>query len=156
MALLGFGGPLDWPKQEDQTVDATKQLRTLRSLRRFAPEPIPDDVLTDIPRVARWTGSSKNDQPWELIVVREPASLEALSKLDQYAGHLAGARVGIVLAMESGCELDAPRTASWTPSSRSAARPRRPSRARRECRPPASLWRRWSTGNGTAAAPLDV
>ena len=92
-------------------MDATKLLRSLRSVRRFAAVPIPDDVLTDILRVARWTGSSKNDQPWELIVVRDPATLGALSKLGQYAGHLAGARVGIVLVMEPGYELDAGRLA---------------------------------------------
>jgi nitroreductase len=83
----------------------------MRSVRRFAPEPVPEDVLADILRVARWTGSSKNDQPWEVVVVRDPATLEAMSKLGQYAGHLAGARVGIVLVMEPGYELDAGRLA---------------------------------------------
>lgn len=92
-------------------MDATKLLRTMRAVRRFSDEPIPDDVLADILRVARWTGSSKNDQPWEVVVVRDRATLEALAQLGPYAGHLAGARIGIVLVMAPGYDFDAGRLA---------------------------------------------
>jgi nitroreductase len=68
-------------------------------VRRFSARPIPEDVLLDILEVARWTGSAKNTQPWELLVVEDRAVLERLSTLGQYAGHLAGARLAIVLVM---------------------------------------------------------
>ena len=64
---------------------ATRFLRAVRAVRRFSRRPIPEDVLADILEVARWTGSSKNSQPWELVVVRERATLS--TALD--AGRLA-------------------------------------------------------------------
>jgi nitroreductase len=77
-------------------------LRCLRAVRRFSSEPIPDDVLDDILEIARWTGSSKNTQPWHLIVVHDRETLKALSACGPFAGHLAGAQAAIVLVMEDG------------------------------------------------------
>jgi nitroreductase len=78
-----------------------KTLRSMRVVRRFSDEAIPDDILADILQVGRWTGSSKNTQPWEIIVVRDRAMLQQLAALGQFAGHLAGANVGLVLVMDS-------------------------------------------------------
>jgi nitroreductase len=41
--------------------------------------------------------SSKNTQPWQFIAVRERATLQALSRLGTYAGHLAGAALGVAI-----------------------------------------------------------
>ncbi len=78
---------------------ATRLLRDLRAVRRYAPRPIPDDVLADILEVARWTGSAKNTQPWDVVLVRDRASLERLAALGPYAGHLRGAAAAVVLVM---------------------------------------------------------
>ena len=77
-------------------------LRSLRAVRRFSPELIPDRIVEDILDVARWTGSSKNTQPWQLIVIRAPGSLQTLSTCGPFAGHLAGAQMAIALVMEDG------------------------------------------------------
>lgn len=82
--------------------ELTAFLRSLRAVRRFSSDVIPDAVLQDILEVARWTGSSKNTQPWHLVVVRERATLEILAKCGPYAGHLAGAQVAVALIMENG------------------------------------------------------
>jgi nitroreductase len=81
--------------------DVTRSMRSLRVVRRFADRRVPDDVLEDMLEVARWTGTSKNTQPWHLVVVRDGETLRALAKLGQFAGHIAGANVAIALAMES-------------------------------------------------------
>jgi nitroreductase len=80
----------------------TTFLRSLRAVRRFSPEPISDEVVHDILEVARWTGSSKNTQPWHLIVVRDRITLAQLAECGPYAGHLAGAQAAIVLVMDDG------------------------------------------------------
>ncbi|HYM50209.1 MAG TPA: nitroreductase family protein [Candidatus Limnocylindrales bacterium] len=77
----------------------TDLLRSLRAVRQFSDQPIPRDILLDILDVGRWTGSSKNTQPWDLIVVEERTTLQALAKCGEFAGHLAGARLGIALVM---------------------------------------------------------
>jgi nitroreductase len=74
-------------------------LRTLRSVRTFTADPVPDAVMDDILTVARWSGSSMNAQPWELIVIRDRDMLAKLAALEGYAAHLAGAQAGIVLVM---------------------------------------------------------
>jgi nitroreductase len=43
-----------------------------RSIRRFKPDPIPDDYIEKIIDVARWAPSGFNMQPWEFVVVRKP------------------------------------------------------------------------------------
>jgi nitroreductase len=74
-------------------------LRSLRAVRRFASRAVADDVVRDILEIARWTGSSKNTQPWHLVVVRERKTLQALAECGPFAGHLAGAQLAIVLVM---------------------------------------------------------
>ncbi len=81
--------------------DATAYLRSLRAVRRFSPTPVPDDVIRSILEVGRWTGSAKNTQPWEFLVIRDRATLKDLATLGQYAGHLAGASFAILLVMRS-------------------------------------------------------
>lgn len=78
----------------------TELLRSLRSVRRFAATPVSDGVLTDVLEVARWTGSAKNRQPWELVVIERRETLERLSRLGRFAGHVAGAPLALVLLMD--------------------------------------------------------
>lgn len=78
----------------------TELLRSLRSVRRFAAAPVPDDVLADVLEVARWTGSAKNRQPWELVVIERRETLERLSRLGQFAGHVAKAPLAVALLMD--------------------------------------------------------
>lgn len=74
-------------------------LRSLRAVRFFRPEPIPAAVLDDILQVVRWTGSARNLQPWEVVVIRDREMLRALAAQEGYAKHLAGAALGIALVM---------------------------------------------------------
>jgi nitroreductase len=79
--------------------DRISFLRSLRAVRNFRPDPVPHEVIDDILEVARWTGSSVNRQPWELVVIRDRETLGALARLEGYARHLGGAPLGIVLVM---------------------------------------------------------
>jgi nitroreductase len=81
--------------------EITKFLGSLRAVRRFSDRPIADDVLRDILEVARRTGSSKNTQPWELVVVRDRDALKRLAELGGFAGYIAEAQADILLVMDS-------------------------------------------------------
>src|SRR5918992_2875898 len=74
-------------------------LRTLRAVRSFRPDPVPQEVVDDVLEVVRWSGSASNKQPWEILVIRERDTLRSLASFGGYAGHLAGAPLGIVLVM---------------------------------------------------------
>jgi nitroreductase len=75
-------------------------LRTLRQYRRFTEEPVPKEVLDDLLEVARWTGSAKNTQPWEFIVVEDREMLRRIAQAGQFSGFLEGAALAIVIVLD--------------------------------------------------------
>jgi nitroreductase len=72
-------------------------IRAKRAIRQFQDKALPDDAVRQILNAARLSQSSKNTQPWQFIAIRDRATLEALSKLGTWAGHLAGAALGIAI-----------------------------------------------------------
>jgi len=88
-----------------QSVSATAReqiafLRGLRQVRTLKPDPLPSDALDDILEVARWTGSARNIQPWDIVLVRDRPTLQALAQVpDGRAPHLLNAAVGVALVM---------------------------------------------------------
>lgn len=79
--------------------DRTRFLLSLRAVRQFRGDPVPREAVDDVLEVARLSGSASNKQPWELVVVRDQETLQALAGVEGYAGHLAGAALGIVPVM---------------------------------------------------------
>ncbi len=47
-------------------------LRGRRSIRRYRPEPVPEEMLRQVLEAGRWAPSASNRQPWAFIVVRDP------------------------------------------------------------------------------------
>jgi nitroreductase len=88
-----------WIRDMEPKIRETDLIRSLRAIRQFSDREVPPDLLQDILDVGRWTGSSKNTQPWDLIVVRKRETLVKLSKCGDFAGHLSGATLGIALVM---------------------------------------------------------
>src|SRR5437868_376051 len=75
-------------------------LRRLRQIRQLRPDPIPEAALEDILEVARWSGSARNIQPWDLVVTRDRTTLQALGTIEGGRGpHLVNAGAGIALVM---------------------------------------------------------
>ena len=58
-----------------------KLVKTRMSVRKFRPDPIPDDTINKILEVARWAMSGANSQPWEFVVVTDPAIKKKLRDL---------------------------------------------------------------------------
>ena len=85
-------------------MDIDDLIRTKRAIRSFTDEPIDDEDPTAILDAGRRAQSSKNTQPWTFVVVRDRETLRQLGECGRYAGHLAGAAVGIALVAEPGAE----------------------------------------------------
>jgi nitroreductase len=60
-----------------------KLVKKRRSIRRFKPDPIPDEYIEKIIEVARWAPSGFNMQPWEFVVVKKP---ELRRKIVEFVG----------------------------------------------------------------------
>jgi 5,6-dimethylbenzimidazole synthase len=48
-------------------------IRNRTSVRKLKPDPIPDDSVSKVLEAGRWAMSGANGQPWDFIVVKEPA-----------------------------------------------------------------------------------
>jgi nitroreductase len=81
------------------TTDILTQLRGLRQSRRFLDKPVPAEDLATILEIARWTGSAKNTQPWEFIVVDDHAMNVKLSETAPFTGFLANVPLSIVIVL---------------------------------------------------------
>lgn len=78
-------------------MNINEAIRTKRAVREFEDRPLPEEAVQVILNAGRRAQSSKNTQPWQFIAIRDRAILEALSHLGTYAGHLAGAALGVAL-----------------------------------------------------------
>jgi len=83
-------------------------IRTRRAIRRFADRPLEAAHLARILDADRRAGSSKNLQRWSFIVCRDRDHLGQLAAVGPWAGHLAGAAVGIALVTPDPAAADAP------------------------------------------------
>ncbi|HEC24347.1 MAG TPA: nitroreductase [Chloroflexi bacterium] len=72
-------------------------IRSKRAVRRFRDEPLPESVVTLILEAGRLSGSAKNRQPWHFIAVQKRETLRELAACGAFAGHLAGAALGVAL-----------------------------------------------------------
>jgi nitroreductase len=56
-------------------------VRERRSIRRFKPDPIPDEYIEKILEAARWAMSGANAQPWEFIVVKDQETKNKIANI---------------------------------------------------------------------------
>ena len=78
-------------------MNVSTAIRRKRAIRDFTAEPLPDEVVLAILRAGRRAQSSKNRQAWRFLAIRQRETLQQLSKLGQFAGHLAGAALGVLI-----------------------------------------------------------
>jgi len=78
-------------------MEVSKAIRTKRAVRSFDPGRLPTEAVQAILNAGRRSQSSKNSQPWHFIAIQDRAELEALSRTGTYAGHLAGAALGVAI-----------------------------------------------------------
>ncbi len=74
-----------------------ESIRTKRVVRKFLDRALDDDVVRIILNAGRRSASSKNEQTWQFIAVREKEILRALSNCGEWATHLAGAALGVAI-----------------------------------------------------------
>ena len=68
-----------------------------RNVRQFSSQPISPDDLDRILEAGRRTPSAGNRQPWDFIVVTDPAVLAELPRLWRGAGHMSRGQAAILL-----------------------------------------------------------
>src|SRR5262245_5630561 len=102
---------LDTPLQEhsglldhqynEVIMNVSDAIRMKRAVRKFQQKPLPEEVVRAILNAGRRSQSSKNDQGWQFVAIRDKAILKSLSQTGTYAGHLAGAALGVAILTPS-------------------------------------------------------
>jgi nitroreductase len=82
-----------------------QQLRTVRQARQYAPDAIPDDVVQELLEVARWTGSSRNTQPWHFIAISDKEQLRKISQLRTPINWVADAPLAIAIVLNGASQV---------------------------------------------------
>ncbi len=84
-------------------MDAYLNIVSKRDVRRYMEDPIPDEVLTRILQAGRSTGSARNRQQWEMVVVRNQQTLARLAETVSAPANIRGcvAAVAVVLKGQS-------------------------------------------------------
>ena len=72
-------------------------IRTKRAVRNFTDEPLKEEHVRRILDAGRRSQSSKNSQPWQFIAVQDRETLQKISTMGDYLGHVAGAALCVVM-----------------------------------------------------------
>ncbi|HOF60348.1 MAG TPA: nitroreductase family protein [Candidatus Latescibacteria bacterium] len=83
-------------------MDALTVIKTRRSVRAFADRQVPREVLEDIVDCGRLAATARNEQPWEFIVVTDPAMRAKIADLAEYGKFIAQASACIVVVCKDG------------------------------------------------------
>jgi nitroreductase len=58
--------------KQEKLLSTREAIRRRRSIRKFKPDPVPDECITELLECARLAPSGCNAQPWRFKVVRDP------------------------------------------------------------------------------------
>ncbi len=78
-------------------MNVSEAIRQKRAVRKFREAALPEEVVHAILDAGRRSQSTKNEQNWQFIAVQDKSLLKALSECGTYAGHLAGAALGVAI-----------------------------------------------------------
>ena len=78
-------------------MEVSDAIRTKRVVRKFQDKHLPDDVIVAILNSGRRSQSSKNEQAWQFIAIKDRTILKAISECGEWAGHIAGAALAVAI-----------------------------------------------------------
>lgn len=80
--------------------EVLEQINKVRQVRQYEDKPVSPDIVAQLLEVARWTGSSRNTQPWHFIVVDDRQKLKAISELRTPINWVADASLAIAIVLD--------------------------------------------------------
>ena len=78
-------------------MNVSDAIRLKRAVRKFSDQPLSEEIILAVLNAGRRAQSSKNTQPWNFIAITDKAILKELSECGEWAGHLAGAALGVAI-----------------------------------------------------------
>jgi nitroreductase len=91
---------------QNKLLSTQEAIRQRRSIRKFKPDPVPDECITEMLESARLAPSGCNAQPWRFKVVRDPGEKVLLAQAAHNQMFIAEAPVVIVCCADVRGYLD--------------------------------------------------
>lgn len=85
--------------------EVVEQMRLVRQARRYEPTPVDAATIAQLVEIARWTGSSRNTQPWHFIVVTDKEQLRQISEVRTPINWVADAPLAIAIVLDGKSEV---------------------------------------------------
>ncbi len=70
---------------------------TRRSIRRYAPDPVPEDAIREIIRAGMNAPSAGNEQPWQFVIIDRREILDGIPTVHPHAAMIREAPVAILV-----------------------------------------------------------
>ena len=86
-------------------MDAYTCVVTKRDLRSYTDQGIERETLVKILEAGRRSGSARNRQPWQFVVITDRDALRRLARCGRFTGHLATAAAAVTLVVETTRDL---------------------------------------------------
>ena len=105
---IWYGPGVDDASVPGSPAERLRPLRQTRQVREFTAEPVDQAALDALADVARWSGSSRNTQPWRFIVATDEALIRRLAAMGMpqtRSLQTATAAIAIVLPADEGREV---------------------------------------------------
>jgi len=68
-------------EKEEDVLTVWEAIKSRRSIRRFAPDDVPDEMINQMLEAARLAPSGSNSQPWRFLVVKDAAKRKELRRI---------------------------------------------------------------------------
>jgi len=80
--------------------EVIEQIKKVRQSRQYKPDAVSDDIVQELLEIARWTGSARNTQPWQFIVITDKEQLRKISQVRTPINWVAGAPLAIAIVLD--------------------------------------------------------
>jgi len=86
-------------------MDAMEAILSRRSIRRYTDKPVPQEVITELLKVAMSAPSASNEQPWHFVIIDDRRILDEIPKLHPYSNMLKEASWAIAVCGDLNQEM---------------------------------------------------
>jgi nitroreductase len=87
----------EFREEKEESMDAIEAILSRRSIRRYAPQPVPEAVIRQLLEAAMSAPSAGNEQPWQFVVITDRRILDEIPRFHPYAEMLKEATVAILV-----------------------------------------------------------
>lgn len=88
-------------------MDLFECIKTRLTVRQFKSDPIPVSIVERLLEAGRWSPSSRNQQPWHFIVIKDKNTLQDIGAIASSGRFVADAPLAIAIAMEKNADSPA-------------------------------------------------